>query len=151
MNILGKIYEGLSLSQRVIAAMDAIARDDTAEIERLKLTSPIKTYRERGIAFSGTMKALFAIGMAVECDLRGAALSWWMVRTIPEQSRELLQEMAAIEGGWQALLADMDIASPTAAAPPRHQMVVLLLKMATEPKSDRVKEIHAMLRDCIPA
>ena len=74
-----------------------------------------------------------------------------MVRTIPEQSRDLLQEMAAIEGGWQALLADMDIASPTAAAPPRHQMVVLLLKMATEPESERVKEIHAMLRDGIPA
>ena len=100
----------------------------------LKSTGPVKTSRERGVAFSGTMKALFAIGMAVECDLRGAALSWWMVRTISEQSRELLQEMTAIEGGWQTLLADMDIASPTAAAPPRHQMVVLLLKMATEPE-----------------
>ena len=147
MNIHGKIYEGLSPRQRVIAAMDAIARDDTAKIDQPDQDLP----SARGIAFSETMKALFAIGMAVECDLRGAALSWWMVRTIPEQSRDLLQEMAAIEGGWQALLADMDIASPTAAAPPRYQMIVLLLKMVTEPKSGRVKEIHAMLRDGIPA
>jgi hypothetical protein len=96
------------------------------------------------------MKALFAIGRAVECDLRGAALSWWMVRTIPEQSRDLLQEMAAIEGGWQVLLADMDIALPTTAVSPRHQMVVLLLKMATEPESEKVEGSHAMLRDGIP-
>ena len=48
-------------------------------------------------------------------------------------------------------MAELDIASPTAAAPPRHQMVVLLLKMATEPESERVKEIHAMLKDGIPA
>ena len=151
MNIHGKVYEGLSNRQRIIAAMDAIARDDTAEVERLKSSSPIETYRQRGIAFSETIRALFGTGLAVECDLTGAALSWWMVRAIPEQSRELLKEMAAIEGGWQALLGDMGIASPIAAAPPRHQMVVLLLKMATEPESKRVKEIHAMLRDCLPA
>jgi hypothetical protein len=148
-NIHGKVYEGLSNRQRIIAAMDAIAREDTAEVERLKSSSPIETYRQRGIAFSETIRALFETGLAVECDLSGAALSWWIVRATPEQSRELLKEMAAIEGGWQALLGDMGIASLTAAAPPRHQMVVLMLKMAPEPEPERVEEIHEMLRACI--
>jgi len=95
--------------------------------------------------------ALFATGMAVEADLRGAALSWWLVRTIPEQRRELLQNMADIEAAWLGLLADMGITSPTAAAPPRHQMVVYLLEMAPEPESERVAETYAILRASVPA
>jgi hypothetical protein len=150
MNISGKVYEVLSPRQRIIAAMDAIARDDTAELERLKSTCPIKTYRQRDAAFSDTVEALSGAGLAVESDLRGAALSW-MVGDIPEQGEALLYDMAAIEAAWLALLADMGITSPTAAAPPRHQLVVHLLEIAPTPESERVAEIYAALKACVPA
>ncbi len=82
------------------------------------------------------MEALFGIGLAVEADLRGAALSWWMVRAIPEESGALLINMATIEAAWLALLGDMGITSPTATAPPRHPLVAQLLEIAPEPESE---------------
>jgi hypothetical protein len=144
--IRGAVYEALSPRQRIIAAMDAIGRHDTAEVERLKSTCPIKTYRQRDAAFSDTMEALFGTGPAVEADLRGAALWWWMVRAIPNQGDALLKNMAAIEGAWLALLGDMSITSPTATAPPRHPLVAHLLGIAPEPDSDRVSENYELLK-----
>ena len=147
MNIRGTVYEGLSPRQRIIAAMDAIARDDTAEGERLKTTCPIKSYHQRDDAFSDTIEALFGAGLAVEADLRGAALSWLAC----ERDAALLQNMAAIETAWLALLADIGIRSPTAAAPPRHPLVAHLLEIAPAPESKRVAENYAVLKACIPA
>jgi hypothetical protein len=151
MNIRGTVYEALSPRQRIIAAIDAIARDDAAEVERLKSTCPIKTYRQRDAAFSDTMEALLGTGLAVEADLRGTALWWLLVRAIPEDSDALLKNMAAIEAAWLALLADMGITSPTAAAPPRHPLVVALLAIAPAPESERVAENYAVLKACVPA
>jgi hypothetical protein len=145
--VRGSVYEALSPRQRIIAATDAIARDDTAEIDRLKSTCPIKSYRQRDAAFSDTIEALFGAGLAVETDLRGEALSWWA----GERDATLLQNMAAIETAWLALLADMGITSPTAAAPPRHPLVVALLAIAPAPESERVAENYAVLKACVPA
>ena len=150
MKIRGTVYEALSPRQRIIAAMDAIARDDTAEIARLKSTCPIKSYHQRDAAFSDTMEALFGAGLAVETDLRGAALLWW-ARRDPERDEALLQGMAAIEAAWLALLADMGITSPTAAAPPRHPLVSVLLKIAPAPESERVAENYTVLKASVPA
>jgi hypothetical protein len=149
MNIRGTVYEALSPRQRIIAAMDAIARDDTAEIERLKTTCPFRTYRQRDAAFVDAMEALFGAGLAVESDLRGAAL-WWWAAPVPEQREALLYDMAVIEAAWLALMADMDITSPTAAAPPRHPLVECLLEIAPEPESGKVAENYAVMKASIP-
>lgn len=146
MKVRGSVYESLSPRQRIIAAMDAIARDDTAEIERLKSTCPIKSYRQRDAAFSETIEALFGTGLAVESDLRGEALSW----LASGWDKEQLQKMAAIETAWLALLAEMGITSPAAAAPPRHPVVSALLEIAPKPESERVAENYAVLRAIIP-
>ena len=147
MKIRGTVYETLSSRQRIIAALDAIARDDTAEIDRLKSTCPIKSYRQRDANFSDTIEALFRAGLAVELDLRGEALSWLACG----RDKVVLQNMAAIEAAWLALLADMGVTSPTAAAPPRHPLVVALLKIAPEPESEKMAENYAVLRAIIPA
>ncbi len=145
MNISDTVYETLSPRQRIIATIDAIARDDAAEIDRLKATCPIKSYSQCDIAFSDVMDGLCGAGLAVEADLRGAAL-WCCARTDPECGLEALQDMAAIEAAWLALLAEMGITSPAAAAPPRHPMVVALLENAPEPASERVEVIYAALK-----
>jgi hypothetical protein len=150
MNIRGTIYEALSPRQRIIATMDAIARDDTAEIDRLKTTCPYRVYRQRDAAFIDALEALFGAGLAVEGDLRGAALSWW-AHPVSGRDEQLLQDMAAIEAAWQALLADMGITSLTAAAPPRHPLVARLLEIAPEPNSQRVEENFALLKAAVPA
>jgi hypothetical protein len=147
MKIPGIVYETLTPQQRIVAVMDAIARDDTSEIYRLKSTCPFKSYRQRDAAFSDTIEALFGVGLAVETDLRGEALSWFTSGWDKEQ----LRKMAAIEAAWLALLAEMGITSPTAAAPPRHPVVAVLLEIAPEPETERVAENYAVLRAIIPA
>lgn len=150
MKIRGTVYEALGPRQRLIAVMDAIARDDTAEIDRLKTTCPIKTYRREDAAFRDVMEGLCWAGLAVETDLRGAALWWWGTRTDPDCGMvEVLQDMAAIEAAWLALLTEMGITSP--ASPPRHPLVVPLLENAPEPVSERVAEIYAALKASVYA
>jgi len=148
--IHGTVYEGLNPRQRIIATVDAMACDDTAVVERLKNTCPIKSYRQRDADFSDVIEGLLMAGLAVEADLRGAAL-WWWTRTEPEKNDALLLEMAAIEAAWLALLADRGITSPTAAAPPRHPLVFGLLEIAPKPKSEIVAENHAKLQASVPA
>jgi hypothetical protein len=147
MKIHGLIYEALSPRQRIIAAMDAIARDDTAEVERLKSSCAIKTYRQRDSEFSDTIEALFVTGLAVEADLLSEALSWLTCR----HDKVVLQNMATIEAAWLTLLAEMGITSPTSAAPQRHPVVAALLDAAPEPKSEKVAENYAVLKACVPA
>jgi len=95
-------------------------------------------------------KRCLGLGLAVETDLRGAALLWW-ARRDPERDEALLQGMAAIEAAWLALLADMGITSPTAAAPPRHPLVSVLLKIAPAPESERVAENYTVLKASVSA
>ena len=122
--------------------MDAIARDDTAEVERLKSSCPIKTYRQRDAEFSDTIEALFVTGLAVEADLLSEALSWLTCR----HDKVVLQNMATIEAAWLTLLAEMGITSPTSAAPQRHPLVAQLLEIAPEPESERVSENYELLK-----
>ena len=57
-----------------------------------------------------------------------------------------------IAAPWcSALLADMGITSPTAAAPPRHPLVAVLLKIAPAPESERVAENYAALKASVSA
>ena len=147
MKIRGAVYEELTPRQRIVAVMDAIARDDTAEIYRLKSTCPFKSYRQRDAAFSDTIDALFGVGLAVETDLRGEALSWLACG----RDKEQLRKMAAFEAAWLALLADMGITSQASAGPPRHPVVSALLEIAPEPETERVAESYAALRAIIPA
>ena len=141
MNISHTAYEALSPRQRLIAAIDAIARMDWAELDQLKTTCPLKTYRREDTAFRDVMEALLAAGMGVEVDLLGAAL-WFFACPDPERCEAARQDIAAIEAAWLDLLADMGITSPTA-APLRHPLVSVLLENAPEPDPEKVAEFYA--------
>ena len=61
------------------------------------------------------------------------------------------QDMAAIEAAWLALLTEMGITSPAAAAPPRHPLVAILLEIAPEPEPERVAENYVALKASVSA
>jgi hypothetical protein len=146
MKISDTAYEALSPRQRIIATIDAMARDDTAEIDRLKTTCPIKSYRREDAAFRDVFEGLRGAELAVEADLLSEAL-WLIARHDDPECREAtLQTMAAIEAAWLALLSDMGITSPAGAAPPRHLLVAVLLENAPEPEPERVAEYYAVLK-----
>ena len=76
----------------------------------------------------------------------GAIRNRYCPKYIPE-----VKNGQTIEAAWLALLADMGVTSPTAAAPPRHPLVAALLKIAPEPESEKMAENYAVLRAIIPA
>lgn len=150
MNIRGAIYESLTPRQRITATMDAIEREDTTEVNRLKKTCPFKTYRQRDADYSETIEALFGAGLAMEADLRGEALGWWAHPDL-KQREVRLGEMAAIITAWLTMLADMGITATAAVAPPMHPLVACLVEIAPEADSEKVAEYHALLKASIYA
>jgi len=55
------VYEALTPKQRVIATLEAEARDDQAEVRRLVETCPKVTYRANDERYSGTMRGIVNI------------------------------------------------------------------------------------------
>ncbi len=66
-------YAALTGAERAIAAFAATARDDDAELLRLRDTCPRKLFRITDPDYSDRMDALLVMTLAAECDLRGWA------------------------------------------------------------------------------
>lgn len=66
-------YAVLTGAERATVALAALARDDNAELLRLKDTCPRKLYQITDPDYSDRMDALLTMTLATECDLRGWA------------------------------------------------------------------------------
>ena len=131
MNIPAKIYANLSTAERIRAAVSALARNDDAELETLKVTCPKKSYLMTDPAYSEGMERLMALAMAVEFDLRTMALDFHMAsrQKSPEKIHKAVVESASVNVAWRELLAEMGISchEMSNAAPPRHPSVKAIL------------------------
>ena len=151
MSLKPAIYESLSAPQRVIATIEALARGDREEEQRLTESCPFKTYRQRDAAFSDTMDSLIAMSIAVELDLTACALSFLALARHPEEQLEHLQKMANIQGGWLAVLDELGT-RPDAmlgSGPPRHCIVTYLLTVIPECDPDPTKDFTETFRKYI--
>ena len=112
MQIKPMIYENLTAPQRVIAVIEAEARDDEAEVQRLVKSCPKKTYRMNDAAFVETIQSLTHITLHVECmihrKLLGVVAAFYLERD--ESIDRLLQSIADIRGAWERMLESMGIA-----------------------------------------
>jgi hypothetical protein len=126
------IHENLSASERVRAAISAIARGDEYEIQILKETCPKLSVMMSDPAYSEKLKKLFNLALAVESDLQMATLSFLMSSHLEEHELTVQASYSAraTEAAWSAFLEEMGIPSGdmTKAGPPRHQAVKSLLK-----------------------
>lgn len=168
MNIKPIVYENLTASQRVIAAMEALARNDDKEHERLLKTCPKKTYSMEDYEFTGKMNALHDLALAVECDLRGCAISMighlfvsYKKDNSIENAEEFLedslsqgQELISIKQAWLELCEEENIASETvesAFGHMKHYGVKLaeeiLNRACLEADTDTVEEYKTTLRE----
>jgi hypothetical protein len=137
MNIPDKIYANLSPAERIRAAVSALARNDDAELQTLKVTCPKKTYLMTDPAYSEGMERLTALALAVEFDLRTVALEFLLASrlNVSESAHdvvtEAIAEAAALDVAWRELLAEMGIpwVEMSEAGPPRHRAVKMILDL----------------------
>lgn len=116
MNIKPIIYEQLTPAQRIIASIEAMARGDEKEEERLIKTCPKKLYNISDPVYAYRLEALQDMAMAVECDMRGHALDYLeqlLSSRAPDQPKgqkyllpdtSSIQEMLSIKKAWHDLL-----------------------------------------------
>ena len=114
MNIKSQVYETLTPRQRIIAAIEAEARGDKGEMQRLKETCPLKHYKMADAAYTMPMQLLVNISMLVECQIRGELMSFYFALFADKpESEEIidltLQNITNIKSAWHATLIDMGI------------------------------------------
>ena len=130
------IHENLSASERVRAAISAIARGDEYEIQILKETCPKLSVMMSDPAYSEKLKKLFNLALAVESDLQRATLSFLMYSHLEdyELAVQASESVRVTEAAWNKFLKEMGISRTdmTKASPPRHQAVKSLLKSRQE-------------------
>lgn len=115
------VYENLTSHQRVIATLEAMSRDDTEETARLVKTCPKRSYRMNDAAYSDKMEALQDMAMAVECDMRGCALNFFMLlylddhfdhKKLHDASQRIHDQIAeaiSIKQAWREILEEEGI------------------------------------------
>ena len=137
MNIKPAIYENLTPSQRVAAAIEALARGDDAEHEKLNETCPKKPYKQADYRYSGTLQALMSMSIAVEHELTSAALSVTLsclskADDMDKLADDFLQYISDYWTSWNQTLANIGVdtdAMAKLASPMRHPIVAQILTM----------------------
>lgn len=153
MNIKPEIYENLTPHQRILTTFEAYARGDKEEVERLQRTCPIKSYKLRDIAYSDKMIRIRNIALAIEYDLLNLAflLTWANYCDNDTHNDALLQNMADIEAGWQACLAEQGLSkeSMLQSIPPRNPLLAAVMVDLPPPDSEYVNKSLADLQKFI--
>jgi hypothetical protein len=139
-------YENLKPSQRVIAIIEAIAREDSEESQRLLKTCPRKNYAQADAEFSDKLEQVFIMALAVECDLRGHALNFFMALRIEHEAiHKLLQNYADTLSAWHQALKSIGIEPETMrkAGPPRNFILEMIEEIMPEPVEENVNKLSA--------
>ncbi len=144
------LYATLTPRQRVIATLEAEARGDEQEVERLIKTCPKKTYTMNDAAYTDTMAGLASAILAVECDLLSTALICTLtVKRNFDIFDRYAQRLADVQAAWRETLEENGINPDTMAkvAPIRHPLLAYLLEKAPPPDPEAVKEQKKLTRN----
>jgi len=105
------VYDNLTPRQRLIATVEAIARDDKAEHDKLERTCPRKNYTQADYQYSGTLQGLLTMGFVVEQELTSNVLSLILAARMEnaEYSDIFLQNIIDISTAWKKQMELMGI------------------------------------------
>ncbi len=143
MNLKSFLYDTLTPMQRVIATIEAEVRDDMTEVERLVRSCPKKNYTMNEAAYTDRLSTLMIMALAVECDIRGNLICFWIAVTVDQYdcAQLCLQSIADLQAAWHQTLNDLGIDPETMAkaGPPRHGAIEFLSDLMPEPNMDNVR------------
>lgn len=151
MNIKPVIYEQLSPDQRVIATIEAEARGDDIEVERLVKTCPKHTYTMTDPAYTSKIVHIIALSLAVECDIRGYVAGALMSLIIDDDKNmtALLQNIRDICTAWDQTLQEAGISagSMKKLAPPCFPYQLFFDPLLPPPNAAQVKFYYRGMQD----
>lgn len=151
--IKNTVYENLTHRQRIIATIEAEARGDSEEVQKLVKTCPKKTYRENDAEYSDKMQAIYYMEMAVECNRRGVALMFLLAAKYEkyDTASVFLQKLSDIQAAWDGTLEALGIRPEIMAKvmPKSYLFLDLLGELLPEPDDEKVKEMQAEMTDFI--
>ncbi len=104
------IYENLTNRQRMIASVEALARDDYDERVKLVKSCPKKTYKQADAAYVDMMETLLDLSLAIECDLRGQMINFLIAKvTEHEAMMVFLQSISDMKEGWKLAIEELGV------------------------------------------
>jgi hypothetical protein len=157
------VYEQLTPSERVRAAVSATARDDMEELQRLKETCPKYLYKMTDPKYTDAMRHLFSMALAIELEIMSHVLNFyfnvldhrmgtadagksvWIVDPVDSA----LMGAATIFKAWNLFLEEQGIDPGEFAktSPPRHPLVQSILQVSEGMTDDeQVERVLAELR-----
>lgn len=174
MNIKPETYEALTTQERIVASVEALARDDTKEKERLVTSCPKRHYKMNDADFVNKMQGFAFLSTVVELDLRGIALDLmtllWLQDSYggEEFSEERLekafgsifsrrQEATSIRQAWHEFMTEEGVDIETAKKAyesDMHYVVKNILleldpKIEIEPNDETVSKYKKLLKEHI--
>ena len=153
MNLKLTLYDSLTPMQRVIATIEAEARDDTTEVERLVKSCPKKTYSMNDSAYTDRLSYLMTMALAIECHIRGETIGFWIAlnRDRSDYAQQFLQNIANFQAAWHQTLNDYGIDPETMAkaGAPQHGAFEFLSDLMPEPNVDNVRDSCAEMQKLI--
>ena len=151
MNLKPTLYNNLTPMQRVIATIEAEARADTQEVERLVKSCPKYAYTTQDWDYSKRMLTLMIMALAVESDIRGQALGFWIAMTVDQDDRAqmFLQNIADIQAAWHQTLNSygIDPEAMVKAGPPQHSAFEFLSDFMPDPQLEKVHVYNEEIKE----
>lgn len=144
-DIAQQVYDKLTPRQRIIATIEAEARDDAEEVRRLVKSCPKKTYTMNDANYAEEMQMLLADSMSLECDMSHMAINYLLLEKCGKGNPESwLTGMATLQAAWDAELEErgIDPAAMAKAGCPRHPLIDWLLDSAPPPTAEAVQEVR---------
>ncbi len=151
MQIKPIVYENLTPRQRVIATIEAEARDDQEEVQRLVKSCPKKTYRTNDAEFYETLETLMHVTLGVEYELQRNALGFIAGLYLDYGAIDkFLQNIADIQAAWYETLEGMGIEPETMRKATSLTPVIIeaVEELLPDPDPENVSKIAADMKRC---
>ena len=142
------VYDNMPPKLRLVACIEAIARNDEKEKALLIRSCPKFTYTQPDAQFLDNLECLMSLAMAVEADLREFLLQYYAVLRIEaELSRKCLQNFADYREGWHMTLKTLGIERETMAlaGPPSSPVFALVEDLLPSPEAKSAKVISEQM------
>lgn len=104
------LYENLTARQRVIATIEAEARDDKEEVQRLAKSCPKITVRRNDPAYSDTLDMLIYVDILMQRNM--LMMGMWHFFMLPrheEVGNMYAQKAANMEEAWRQVIEEKGI------------------------------------------
>lgn len=104
------LYENLTARQRVIATIEAEARNDEEEVQRLIKSCPKITVRQNDSAYSDTLDMLIHVDILMQRNMLMMGMChFFMLPRDEEVGNKFAQKAANMEAAWRQVIEEKGI------------------------------------------